>query len=126
MIRQFFNAMWKGQIKRLMEGKAQILELVEQAITTYHLREEWCAKLDALKEKAAMDYRKHCLVSWYDQISQTIFLWRRTHYHYFSANISRCTITIFYDMSIIRLSNDKIIMKIVSITDYVIRYLHTF
>ncbi|XP_045454326.1 coiled-coil domain-containing protein 63-like [Melitaea cinxia] len=59
--RQFFNAMWKGQIKRLMEGKAQILELVEQAITTYHLREEWCAKLDALKEKAAMDYRKHCL-----------------------------------------------------------------
>ncbi|CAH2094121.1 unnamed protein product [Euphydryas editha] len=59
--RQFFNAMWRGQIKRLMEGKAQILELVEQAITTYDQREEWCAKLDALKEKAAMDYRKHCL-----------------------------------------------------------------
>ncbi|CAH0714012.1 unnamed protein product, partial [Brenthis ino] len=59
--RQFFNNMWKGQIKRLMEGKAQILELVEQAITTYDQREEWCAKLDALKEKAAMDYRKHCL-----------------------------------------------------------------
>ncbi|XP_026489050.2 coiled-coil domain-containing protein 63-like [Vanessa tameamea] len=59
--RQFFNTMWKGQIKRLMEGKAQILELVEQAITTYDQREEWCAKLDALKEKAAMDYRKHCL-----------------------------------------------------------------
>ncbi|CAH2266285.1 jg17832 [Pararge aegeria aegeria] len=53
--------MWKGQIKRLMEGKGQILELVEQAITTYDQREEWCSKLDALKEKAALDYRKHCL-----------------------------------------------------------------
>lgn len=60
--RQFFNTIWKNQIKRLMDGKAQILELVEQAITTYDQREEWCAKLDALKEKAAIDYRKHCLV----------------------------------------------------------------
>ncbi|XP_052739084.1 coiled-coil domain-containing protein 63-like [Bicyclus anynana] len=59
--RQFFNTMWKAQIKRLMEGKGQILELVEQAITTYDQREEWCSKLDALKEKAALDYRKHCL-----------------------------------------------------------------
>lgn len=45
-----------------MDGKAQILELVEQAITTYDQREEWCNKLEALKEKAAIDYRKHCLV----------------------------------------------------------------
>ncbi|KAG6457864.1 coiled-coil domain-containing protein 63 [Manduca sexta] len=59
--RQFFNGIWKNQIKRLMDGKAQILELVEQAITTYDQREEWCAKLEALKEKAAIDYRKHCL-----------------------------------------------------------------
>lgn len=46
-----------------MDGKAQILELVEQAISTYDQREEWCNKLDALKEKAAIDYRKHCLVT---------------------------------------------------------------
>ncbi|XP_026314617.1 coiled-coil domain-containing protein 63 [Hyposmocoma kahamanoa] len=59
--RQFFNSIWKNQIKRLMDGKAQILELVEQAITTYDQREEWCNKLEALKEKAAIDYRKHCL-----------------------------------------------------------------
>ncbi|CAG4968111.1 unnamed protein product [Parnassius apollo] len=59
--RQFFNMTWRNQIKRLMEGKAQILELVEQAIGTYEQREEWCAKLDALREKAAIDYRKHCL-----------------------------------------------------------------
>ncbi|KAG7303665.1 hypothetical protein JYU34_012215, partial [Plutella xylostella] len=59
--RQSFNSVWKNQIKRLMDGKAQILDLVEQAITTYDQREEWCAKLDALKEKAAVDYRKHCL-----------------------------------------------------------------
>ncbi|KAJ2942983.1 hypothetical protein O0L34_g15174 [Tuta absoluta] len=59
--RQFFNHLWKTQIKRLMDGKAQILELVESAITTYDQREEWCNKLDALKEKAAVDYRKHCL-----------------------------------------------------------------
>lgn len=59
---QFFNLIWKNQIKRLMDGKAQILELVEQAITTYDQREEWCNKLEALKEKAAIDYRKHCLV----------------------------------------------------------------
>ncbi|XP_004922782.1 coiled-coil domain-containing protein 63-like [Bombyx mandarina] len=59
--RQFFNGIWKNQIKRLMDGKAQILELVEQAITTYDQREEWCSKLEALKEKAAIDYRKHCL-----------------------------------------------------------------
>ncbi|XP_049879655.1 coiled-coil domain-containing protein 63-like [Pectinophora gossypiella] len=59
--RQFFNNIWKLQIKRLMDGKAQILELVEQAITTYDQREEWCNKLDALKEKAAIDYGKHCL-----------------------------------------------------------------
>ncbi|XP_068623840.1 coiled-coil domain-containing protein 63-like [Battus philenor] len=59
--RQFFNVTWRNQIKRLMEGKAQILELVEQTISTYEQREEWCAKLDALREKAAMDYRKHCL-----------------------------------------------------------------
>ncbi|KAI5632219.1 coiled-coil domain-containing protein 63 [Phthorimaea operculella] len=59
--RQFFNNLWKTQIKRLMDGKAQILELVEAAITTYDQREEWCNKLDALKEKAAVDYRKHCL-----------------------------------------------------------------
>ncbi|CAH2051713.1 unnamed protein product, partial [Iphiclides podalirius] len=59
--RQFFNTTWRNQIKRLMEGKAQILELVEQAIGTYEQREEWCAKLDALREKAALDYRKHCL-----------------------------------------------------------------
>ncbi|XP_059053932.1 coiled-coil domain-containing protein 63-like [Achroia grisella] len=59
--RQFFNMIWKNQIKRMMDGKAQILELVEQAITTYDQREEWCNKLDALKDKAAMDYRKHCL-----------------------------------------------------------------
>ncbi|XP_072934764.1 coiled-coil domain-containing protein 63-like [Epargyreus clarus] len=59
--RQFFNTIWKSQVKRLMDGKAQILELVEQAIGTYDQREEWCAKLDALKEKAAIDYRKHCL-----------------------------------------------------------------
>ncbi|XP_052752015.1 outer dynein arm-docking complex subunit 1-like [Galleria mellonella] len=59
--RQFFNMIWKNQIKRMMDGKAQILELVEQAITTYDQREEWCNKLDALKEKAAMDYRRHCL-----------------------------------------------------------------
>ncbi|KAM3959522.1 coiled-coil domain-containing protein 63 [Aphomia sociella] len=59
--RQFFNMIWKNQIKRMMDGKAQILELVEQAITTYDQREEWCNKLDALKEKAAIDYRKHCL-----------------------------------------------------------------
>ncbi|KAI5631382.1 coiled-coil domain-containing protein 63 [Phthorimaea operculella] len=60
-LRQFFNNLWKTQIKRLMDGKAQILELVEAAITTYDQREEWCNKLDALKEKAAVDYRKHCL-----------------------------------------------------------------
>ncbi|XP_041972215.1 coiled-coil domain-containing protein 63-like [Aricia agestis] len=59
--RQFFNTLWRGQIKRLMEGKGQILALVEQAITTYDQREEWCSKLDALKDKAAVDYRKHCL-----------------------------------------------------------------
>ncbi|KAJ0172901.1 hypothetical protein K1T71_011077 [Dendrolimus kikuchii] len=59
--RQFFNTIWKNQVKRLMDGKAQIIDLVEQAITTYDQREEWCAKLDALKEKAAIDYRKHCL-----------------------------------------------------------------
>ncbi|XP_061382539.1 coiled-coil domain-containing protein 63-like [Danaus plexippus] len=59
--RQFFNSMWRGQIRRLMEGKARILELVEAAIATYEQREEWCGKLDALKEKAALDYRKHCL-----------------------------------------------------------------
>lgn len=46
-----------------MDGKAQTIDLVEQAITTYDQREEWCAKLDALKEKAAIDYRKHCLAS---------------------------------------------------------------
>ncbi|XP_053617501.1 coiled-coil domain-containing protein 63-like [Plodia interpunctella] len=59
--RQFFNMIWKGQVKRLMDGKTQILDLVEQAITTYDQREEWCSKLDALKEKAAVDYRKHCM-----------------------------------------------------------------
>ncbi|CAB3219928.1 unnamed protein product [Arctia plantaginis] len=59
--RQFFNNLWKNQIKRLMDGKAMIIELLEQAITTYDQREEWCSKLDALKEKSAMDYRKHCL-----------------------------------------------------------------
>lgn len=46
-----------------MDGKAMIIELLEQAISTYDQREEWCSKLDALKEKAAIDYRKHCLVS---------------------------------------------------------------
>lgn len=46
-----------------MDGKAMIIELLEQAITTYDQREEWCSKLDALKEKSAMDYRKHCLVT---------------------------------------------------------------
>ncbi|RVE45535.1 hypothetical protein evm_009800 [Chilo suppressalis] len=59
--RQFFNMIWRNQLKRLMDGKAQILELVEQAISAYDQREEWCAKLDALKEKAAIDYRKHCM-----------------------------------------------------------------
>ncbi|VVC97063.1 unnamed protein product [Leptidea sinapis] len=59
--RQFFNTVWRNQLKRLMEGKSKILDLVEQAISTYDQREEWCAKLDALKEKAAVDYRKHCL-----------------------------------------------------------------
>ncbi|KAI8442475.1 hypothetical protein MSG28_005971 [Choristoneura fumiferana] len=59
--RQSFNVIWKNQIKRLMDGKAAVLELVEQAIATYDQREEWCAKLDALKERAAIDYRKHCL-----------------------------------------------------------------
>ncbi|XP_075984114.1 coiled-coil domain-containing protein 63-like [Anticarsia gemmatalis] len=59
--RQFFNTLWKNQLKRLMDGKAMIIELLEQAITTYDQREEWCSKLDALKEKAALDYRKHCL-----------------------------------------------------------------
>ncbi|CAH1641314.1 unnamed protein product [Spodoptera littoralis] len=61
--RQFFNTHWKNQLKRLMDGKAMIIELLEQAISTYDQREEWCSKLDALKEKAATDYRKHCLVS---------------------------------------------------------------
>ncbi|XP_047033047.1 coiled-coil domain-containing protein 63-like [Helicoverpa zea] len=59
--RQFFNTHWKNQLKRLMDGKAMIIELLEQAISTYDQREEWCNKLDALKEKAAIDYRKHCL-----------------------------------------------------------------
>ncbi|KAJ8713143.1 hypothetical protein PYW08_008447 [Mythimna loreyi] len=59
--RQFFNTLWKNQLKRLMDGKAMIIELLEQAISTYDQREEWCSKLDALKEKAAVDYRKHCL-----------------------------------------------------------------
>ncbi|KAH9641651.1 hypothetical protein HF086_009997 [Spodoptera exigua] len=59
--RQFFNTHWKNQLKRLMDGKAMIIELLEQAISTYDQREEWCSKLDALKEKAATDYRKHCL-----------------------------------------------------------------
>ncbi|XP_026740746.1 LOW QUALITY PROTEIN: coiled-coil domain-containing protein 63-like [Trichoplusia ni] len=59
--RQFFNTLWKNQLKRLMDGKAMIIELLEQAISTYDQREEWCSKLDALKEKAAIDYRKHCL-----------------------------------------------------------------
>ncbi|KAL0818069.1 hypothetical protein ABMA28_008605 [Loxostege sticticalis] len=59
--RQFFNLIWRNQLKRLMDGKAQILELVEQAITAYDQREEWCTKLEALKEKAAIDYRKHCM-----------------------------------------------------------------
>ncbi|KAF9417441.1 hypothetical protein HW555_005444 [Spodoptera exigua] len=57
--RQFFNTHWKNQLKRLMDGKAMIIELLEQAISTYDQREEWCSKLDALKEKAATDYRKH-------------------------------------------------------------------
>lgn len=48
-----------------MDGKAMIIELLEQAISTYDQREEWCSKLDALKEKAAIDYRKHCLVRIY-------------------------------------------------------------
>ncbi|CAG9791649.1 unnamed protein product [Diatraea saccharalis] len=61
--RQFFNLIWRNQLKRLMDGKAQILELVEQAINAYDQREEWCTKLDALKEKAAIDYRKHCMAS---------------------------------------------------------------
>ncbi|XP_063833363.1 uncharacterized protein LOC135082496 [Ostrinia nubilalis] len=59
--RQFFNLIWRNQLKRLMDGKTQILELVEQAITAYDQREEWCTKLEALKEKAAIDYRKHCM-----------------------------------------------------------------
>ncbi|KAL4708906.1 hypothetical protein ACJJTC_010951 [Scirpophaga incertulas] len=59
--RQFFNVVWRNQLKRLMEGKTQILELVEQAISAYDQREEWCSKLDALNEKASMDYRKHCM-----------------------------------------------------------------
>jgi hypothetical protein len=61
--RQFFNMIWRNQLKRLMDGKTQILELVEQAISAYDQREEWCSKLDALKEKASIDYRKHCMVS---------------------------------------------------------------
>ncbi|XP_045503515.1 coiled-coil domain-containing protein 63-like [Colias croceus] len=59
--RQFFNTVWKGQVRRLVEGKALVLELVEGTISTYEQREEWCAKLEALKEKAAVDYRRHCL-----------------------------------------------------------------
>ncbi|XP_063389032.1 coiled-coil domain-containing protein 63-like [Cydia fagiglandana] len=59
--RQSFNGVWKTQIKRLLDGKAAILELVEQAIAAYDQREEWCSKLDGMKERAAVDYRKHCL-----------------------------------------------------------------
>ncbi|XP_013167354.1 PREDICTED: outer dynein arm protein 1-like [Papilio xuthus] len=59
--RQFFNTMWRKQLRRLMAGKAQLLELVEQAIGAHELREESCARLHALREQAAQQYRKHCL-----------------------------------------------------------------
>ncbi|XP_014361222.2 coiled-coil domain-containing protein 63 [Papilio machaon] len=59
--RQFFNTMWRKQLRQLMAGKAQLLELVEQAIGAHELREESCARLHALREQAAQQYRKHCL-----------------------------------------------------------------
>ncbi|XP_013145892.1 PREDICTED: coiled-coil domain-containing protein 63 [Papilio polytes] len=59
--RQFFNTTWRKQLRKLMAGKAQLLELVEQAIGAHELREESCARLHALREQAAQQYRKHCL-----------------------------------------------------------------
>ncbi|XP_047525738.1 coiled-coil domain-containing protein 63-like [Pieris napi] len=59
--RRFFNGLRKTRMRRLTEGKAEILELVEQAIGTYDQREEWGARLDALEERAAVDRRRHRL-----------------------------------------------------------------
>ncbi|XP_044764544.1 coiled-coil domain-containing protein 63 [Coccinella septempunctata] len=54
-----FNAIWQGLLGKLSDGKKFILYIIEEATLAYDTREEWCAKLHALKMRAKNDEILH-------------------------------------------------------------------
>lgn len=50
-----FNTLWNKMVLNLARGKKFMLDLVEQATLAYDQRDEWCGKLEALKERGRAD-----------------------------------------------------------------------
>ncbi|KAK9892331.1 hypothetical protein WA026_019785 [Henosepilachna vigintioctopunctata] len=54
-----FNTIWESLLQKLAEGKKTMLYIIEEATSAYDTREEWCAKLHALKIRAKNDEILH-------------------------------------------------------------------
>ncbi|KAL3271761.1 hypothetical protein HHI36_022231 [Cryptolaemus montrouzieri] len=54
-----FNLIWEKLLETLSDGKKMMLNIIEEASSAYDQREEWCAKLHALKMKAKNDELLH-------------------------------------------------------------------
>ncbi|KAI4467547.1 hypothetical protein MML48_2g00018177 [Holotrichia oblita] len=59
--RAHFNVLWEKLISNLAHGKKYMIDLIEQATIAYDQREEWCQKLQALRNRARSDLVAHTL-----------------------------------------------------------------
>ncbi|XP_044739405.1 coiled-coil domain-containing protein 63-like [Chrysoperla carnea] len=57
--RAHFNSLWNKMVINLTKGKKFMMDLVEQATMSYDQRDEWCGKLEALKERGKADLLQH-------------------------------------------------------------------
>ncbi|GJQ76414.1 hypothetical protein Trydic_g2129 [Trypoxylus dichotomus] len=59
--RAHFNFLWEKLTNNLAHGKKYMIDLIEQATIAYDQREEWCQKLQALRNRAHSDMVSHTL-----------------------------------------------------------------
>ncbi|KAK4878237.1 hypothetical protein RN001_010743 [Aquatica leii] len=57
--RMNFNKLWYGYIENLSKGKKVLMDVLEQATLSYNNRDEYVAKLNALRAFAVDDLRRH-------------------------------------------------------------------
>lgn len=57
--RSNFNTIWQSLLEKLADGKKFMLNIIEEATLAYDTREEWCAKLHALKMRAKNEELLH-------------------------------------------------------------------